>query len=124
MLTGHLCTKIPTDGELEPTYGLHLVLRITKYLFISSGHKVVLVIEGDADGYIFASAGCKRWDTCAGEAILEALGGKLTDVFGNLVTYDFEADDYVNKSGVIASLRDHDLYIKMIPDSVKEKLKV
>ena len=88
------------------------------------GHKVALVLEGDADGYIFASAGCKRWDTCAGEAILEAIGGKLTDVFGNLVNYDFEANDYVNRSGVVASLNDHDLYISTIPDSVKEKLKV
>ncbi|KAK3749467.1 hypothetical protein QZH41_013433, partial [Actinostola sp. cb2023] len=89
-----------------------------------AGHKVVLVLEGDADGYIFASPGCKRWDTCATEAVLEALGGKLTDVFGSQVTYDFEADNYVNKSGVVASLKDHDLYIAMIPDSVKEGLKV
>lgn len=83
----------------------------------------MLVVEGEADGYIFASAGCKRWDTCAGEAILEALGGKLTDVFGNQVTYDFEAESYVNKAGVVASLKEHDLYISMIPDSVKEGLK-
>jgi 3'(2'), 5'-bisphosphate nucleotidase len=84
----------------------------------------MLVLEGEADGYIFASAGCKRWDTCAGEAILEAIGGKLTDVFGNQVTYEFEADTYLNKYGVVASLKDHELYISMIPDSVKEALRV
>lgn len=48
----------------------------------------------------------------------------MTDVFGNEVNYDFEADDYVNRSGVIASLKDHDLYIGMIPNSVKEGLRV
>ena len=31
--------------------------------------------------------GCKKWDTCAPEAILHALGGKLTDIKGEKYKY-------------------------------------
>ena len=40
--------------------------------------KVLRVIEGDAHAYVFASPGTKKWDTCAPEAILVAMGGRLT----------------------------------------------
>jgi len=43
---------------------------------------VLRVIEGEADAYVFASPGCKKWDTCAPEAVLCAIGGQLTDVHG------------------------------------------
>ena len=36
------------------------------------------VIEGDAHAYVFASPGTKKWDTCAPEAVLVAMGGALT----------------------------------------------
>ena len=43
--------------------------------------KVLRVIEGDAHAYVFASPGTKKWDTCAPEAILVAMGGRLTGKF-------------------------------------------
>ena len=43
-----------------------------------AGNKVLRVIEGDAHAYVFASPGTKKWDTCAPEAILVAMGGALT----------------------------------------------
>jgi len=55
-----------------------------------AGHKVMLLIEGKAHAYVFPSPGCKRWDTCAPEAVLHAMGGKLTDIKGNL--YDYSKD--------------------------------
>ncbi|KAJ8308505.1 hypothetical protein KUTeg_013379 [Tegillarca granosa] len=45
-----------------------------------AGHKVLLLIEGKVHAYVFASPGCKKWDTCAPEAILHTIGGKLTDM--------------------------------------------
>lgn len=87
-----------------------------------AGYKVILLLEGTADGYIFATPGCKRWDTCACEAVLEGVGGKLTDVFGDSVKYEL-ADSYMNKAGVIASLKEHDLYLSLIPEDVKNNLK-
>lgn len=29
-----------------------------------AGYKVLQLLEGDAQAYVFASAGCKKWDTC------------------------------------------------------------
>lgn len=32
-----------------------------------AGYKVLQLLEGDADAYVFASSGCKKWDTCGRE---------------------------------------------------------
>lgn len=88
-----------------------------------AGNKVLLVMEGKANAYIYANAGCKRWDTCAPEAILNAQGGFLTDVHG--VPYDYNANvDPLNKGGIIASAlkAEHDFYVSKIPQEAKEKL--
>lgn len=29
-----------------------------------AGYKVLQLLEGDANAYVFASSGCKKWDTC------------------------------------------------------------
>ena len=87
-----------------------------------AGYKVLLLLEGTADAYVFASAGCKRWDTCACEALLESVGGTLTDVCGEHITYDAQADSYLNKTGVLGSLKDHKFYVDMIPESIKTSL--
>ncbi|VDN06770.1 unnamed protein product [Thelazia callipaeda] len=42
-------------------------------LFGGVGFKVLKCLEGAA-AYIFASAGCKKWDTCAPEAVITASG--------------------------------------------------
>lgn len=38
--------------------------------------QIIQLVEGKASAYVFASPGCKKWDTCAPEAILHAVGGK------------------------------------------------
>lgn len=47
-------------------------------------------MEGRAHAYVFASPGCKKWDTCAPEAVLESIGGILTDLDGNYYKYNKE----------------------------------
>ena len=54
---------------------------ILKTFLGGAGNKVLRVIEGDAHAYVFASPGTKKWDTCAPEAILVAMGGLLTGIF-------------------------------------------
>ena len=49
---------------------------------------MLLLIDGRAHAYVFPGQGCKKWDTCAPEAVLHAIGGLLTDVYGNLYTYE------------------------------------
>merc|ERR1711879_14117 len=86
-----------------------------------AGNKVLQIIENNAHAYIFASPGCKKWDTCAPQAILEALGGKLTDVHGNELLYHKDVQK-PNKGGVIAAVRDIDFYLDKIPQEIKNKL--
>nr|XP_033791986.1 3'(2'),5'-bisphosphate nucleotidase 1 [Geotrypetes seraphini]XP_033791987.1 3'(2'),5'-bisphosphate nucleotidase 1 [Geotrypetes seraphini]XP_033791988.1 3'(2'),5'-bisphosphate nucleotidase 1 [Geotrypetes seraphini] len=86
-----------------------------------AGNKIIQLIEGQASAYVFASPGCKKWDTCAPEAVLHAVGGKLTDIHGNIIQYNKEVK-HMNSAGVLATLRNFDYYASRVPDSVKEAL--
>ncbi|XP_046433572.1 3'(2'),5'-bisphosphate nucleotidase 1 [Neodiprion fabricii] len=88
-----------------------------------AGHKVMLLLEGKAHAYVFASAGCKRWDTCAPEAILRAFGGTLTDIHGECYSYNAETS-HPNTRGVLATApgQQHAWYLKKIPDEIKQRL--
>lgn len=89
-----------------------------------AGHKVLLLIEGKAHAYVFPSPGCKKWDTCAPEAILHALGGKLTDIYGNHYEYHYGVGK-VNEHGTLATcvLDHHAEYLGLIPDEYKDQVK-
>jgi len=89
-----------------------------------AGHKVLLLMEGQATAYVFPSPGCKKWDTCAPEAILHAMGGKLTDIHG--AEYQYHRDvQHQNMEGVLATARteDHQWYVDKLPQSLKEQVK-
>ncbi|KAK7827141.1 hypothetical protein U0070_019937, partial [Myodes glareolus] len=86
-----------------------------------AGNKVIQLIEGKASAYVFASPGCKKWDTCAPEVILHAVGGKLTDIHGNALQYDKEVK-HMNSAGVLATLRNYEYYASRVPESVKNTL--
>lgn len=107
--------KVVTDcvDAMEP----HEVLRVG-----GAGNKIIHLVEGRASAYVFASPGCKKWDTCAPEAILQAVGGKLTDIHGK--PYHYEASvKHMNSAGVLATLRNHEYYISRVPQSVLQALK-
>lgn len=87
-----------------------------------AGNKIIQLIEGRASAYVFASPGCKKWDTCGPEAILHAVGGKLTDVHGNPYYYDADVK-HMNSAGVLATLRNHEYYTSRVPPSVLEAIK-
>jgi len=86
-----------------------------------AGNKVLQLIDGKAHAYVFASHGCKKWDTCAPEAVLAAMGGTLTDIHGNNLSYHKEVK-HPNTGGVLATLNDHDLFLKCIPQNVRDSL--
>ncbi|XP_041814021.1 3'(2'),5'-bisphosphate nucleotidase 1 [Chelmon rostratus] len=87
-----------------------------------AGNKIIQLVEGRASAYVFASPGCKKWDTCAPEAILHAVGGKLTDIHGNAYRYDANVK-HMNSAGVLATLRNHEYYVSNVPQSVLQALK-
>ncbi|RXN26754.1 3 (2),5 -bisphosphate nucleotidase 1 [Labeo rohita] len=86
-----------------------------------AGNKIIQLVEGKASAYVFASLGCKKWDTCAPEAILHAVGGKLTDMHGNAYRYDANVK-HMNSAGVLATLRNHEYYLKRVPQAVLQAL--
>lgn len=86
-----------------------------------AGNKVLQLIDGKAHAYVFASPGCKKWDTCAPEAVLASMGGTLTDIHGNSLRYHKEVK-HPNTGGVLATVKDHDLFLRRIPQTVRDSL--
>lgn len=78
-----------------------------------AGYKVLQVVYGNATNYIHMT-NIKKWDICAGHAILNALDGELTTLKNQPIRYDPDVTAYVNSEGVIASLRDHKYYAKKV----------
>lgn len=89
-----------------------------------AGHKVLLLIEGRAHAYVFPSPGTKKWDTCAPQAILHALGGKLTDIHGAELKYH-KGVGRVNEWGTLATsvAEEHQDYLGRIPQDMKDQVK-
>ncbi|KAH8417890.1 hypothetical protein KR222_007784 [Zaprionus bogoriensis] len=85
-----------------------------------AGFKVLQLLEGKAHAYVFATPGCKKWDTCAPEAVLEAQGGTLTNINGD--HYEYHADvEFVNRRGVLASVgNNHNELVQKIPAEVRQ----
>jgi len=67
----------------------------------SVGLKVGLISRQLADLYIHPSPGCKEWDLCAPQALLEAAGGRITDCWGNPLRYNKR--DVRAHNGIIAT---------------------
>lgn len=67
-----------------------------------AGYKTLSVAKNIADLYIHSTK-IKKWDICAGNAILRSLGGEMTSFSGNPIDYS-HTDTVVHDSGIIASL--------------------
>lgn len=81
--------------------------------------QVLYLLEGKAHAYVYPSAGCKRWDTAAPEAVLRAAGGALSDVHGNKYNYSKDNEkDPLNKHGVFATAPsyNHTDFMKLIKE--------
>jgi 3'-phosphoadenosine 5'-phosphosulfate (PAPS) 3'-phosphatase len=70
-----------------------------------AGLKVVEVLRGREDVYLHQTI-VKKWDLCAGDAILRASGGMMTEWDGQPLSYA-SAQDAVVTGGVLASLHHH-----------------
>ena len=75
------------------------------------GNKMLRVIRGDASAHL-QGPGASRWDTCAGEALLMALGGVVTSLDG--LPYQYIQDScYDNADGFVAA-RTPKLHSKLV----------
>nr|XP_023024261.1 putative inositol monophosphatase 3 [Leptinotarsa decemlineata] len=76
-----------------------------------AGYKVLEVATGKCDTYLHITA-IKKWDICAGNAIIDSLGGKMTTKSGQMI--DYLGNEVKNDDGVIASIRHHDLFVNKL----------
>jgi 3'(2'), 5'-bisphosphate nucleotidase len=67
----------------------------------SVGIKIGLIVEKQCDTYIHLSPRTKQWDTCAPQLILTEAGGRLTDLFGEPLSYN--VPEVQNLNGLVAS---------------------
>uniref|UniRef100_A0A1A9VMB2 3'(2'),5'-bisphosphate nucleotidase 1 n=1 Tax=Glossina austeni TaxID=7395 RepID=A0A1A9VMB2_GLOAU len=67
--------------------------------------------------------GCKKWDTCGPEAVLEAEGGILTDLRGQYYSYANEVE-HANRGGVLAATNKtcHEDIIRKMPSHIFEAI--
>ena len=69
------------------------------YMYYSS-HLTPQVAERKADLYLHTTA-IKKWDICAGDAVLRTLGGKMTTRRGREINYGLHGDPK-NSDGIVA----------------------
>ena len=79
-----------------------------------AGYKSLQVAQRKADLY-FHTKPINKWSTCAGNALLSALGGEMTTRKGNLIDYSLQSESTIN-DGLIATLSEekHKQYLNKL----------
>ena len=70
------------------------------------------VIKGEADAYVHVTL-IKKWDICAGDAILRAVNGRMTTLDGHEIDYA-ASGSVANEYGLVASLRNQDDFVRQL----------
>jgi len=84
-----------------------------------AGFKTWEVVKGNQDAYVHTTL-IKKWDICAGNAILKALGGKLTTLKGDNIDYAGEEGSEKNNGGVLATMHHHKDYVEKLSTLVSK----
>ncbi|XP_047026686.1 putative inositol monophosphatase 3 [Helicoverpa zea] len=74
-----------------------------------AGYKVMEVVNGTYDVYLHATA-IKKWDLCAGDAIIKTVRGKMTTIKGENIDYSADSDVKVS-GGILVTRFDHQYYV-------------
>lgn len=80
----------------------------TTYYNGVAGYKVMQVVSGNASVYVHSTA-IKKWDICAGDAVLTALGGTMTTLTNEEINYSASAGS-LNRDGLLATADRHQEY--------------
>lgn len=62
--------------------------------------KMLMVLKGEVAACVYLRRGMSKWDTCGPEALIKAVGGWLTDIYGRSILYEQTAERS-NEAGVI-----------------------
>ncbi|KAJ8950010.1 hypothetical protein NQ318_002421 [Aromia moschata] len=77
-----------------------------------AGFKTLELVTRKVDAYLHITA-IKKWDICAGNAIVNALGGRMTTKSNQEINYAY-TDDVVNDNGLITTMKDHNLFLGIL----------
>lgn len=91
---------------------IHIYFPNKNKLLLWTGFKTLEVVSGRQDVY-FHSTLIKKWDICAGNAILKHFKGHMTTLEGKNIDYS-DPFDYKNPYGLVASLNHHSFYLKKL----------
>lgn len=100
--------------NLFPPYFFRYIIHIL------AGYKVLQVVFNNATAYIHTGY-IKKWDLCAGNAILNSLNGKMTDLSNEEIKYTSDGD-VKHTTGLVATLTNHRFYIDKIRKEEENKL--
>jgi inositol monophosphatase 3 len=64
----------------------------------------MMVANGEVDAMVYCQSWTHKWDSCAGEAIIKAMGGRFTTPWGSNIVYNTDRTETHNKQGMIAAL--------------------
>jgi len=77
------------------------------------------VINGSIDAYVHTTR-IKKWDVCAGNAILNAVGGQMTTLNGQLLDYG-DTQNPRNNDGLLATLHEHRKFVEIFSTAFKNR---
>ncbi|CAK1544845.1 unnamed protein product [Leptosia nina] len=81
-----------------------------------AGDKFISIVNGTHDVYLHETA-IKKWDLCAGHAILKTNNGTVTTTKGGKIDYT-SGSNVVVTDGILATLYDHHYYLGKLKGSV------
>ena len=77
------------------------------------------MINGSIDAYVHTTR-IKKWDVCAGNAILNAVGGQMTTLNGQLLDYG-DTQNPRNNDGLLATLHEHRKFVEIFSTAFKNR---
>jgi inositol monophosphatase 3 len=75
------------------------------------GYKSLEVVSRHVDAYLHMTE-IKKWDICAGNAIINALGGKMTTLSNKVL--DYSSEETINTKGILATMEKHEFYLEKL----------
>lgn len=80
-----------------------------------SGRKYISVVKEESDYFIYVGQGTKKWDSCAGEALIKAIGGVCSGIYGKIYQYPNDSNEkqLLNDEGILCA-SDPELYYELL----------